>query len=119
VGAEGQEAVLLSRRKLRELARAAANDWRGSLCGALADLDLALSQMGNTTLLQNAQWAEPAYSAATLAYEHTDYVGEVLDDHLSVPTTAATRRISSALSPLLRSKRLSSGNTPRYTTRSS
>lgn len=37
--------------------------------------------MGNTTLLQNAQWAEPAYSAATLAYEHTDYVGEVLDDH--------------------------------------
>lgn len=72
---------LLSRRKLRELARAAANDWRGSLCGALADLDLALRQMGNATLLQNAQWAEPAYSAATLAYEHTDYVGQVLDDH--------------------------------------
>lgn len=72
---------LLSRRKLRELARAAANDWRGSLCGALADLDLALRQMGNATLLQNAQWGEPAYSAATLAYEHTDYVGQVLDDH--------------------------------------
>lgn len=72
---------LISRRKLRELARLSADDWRGSLCGALADLDVALSRMGASTLLQGAQWAEPAYSAATVAYEHCDYVGEVLDDH--------------------------------------
>ncbi|CAG2159745.1 PRTRC system protein F [Cupriavidus numazuensis] len=76
-----QKLSLLSRRKLRELARLGANDWRGSLCGALADLDLALSRMGKATLLKDAQWAEPAYSAATIAFEHSDYVGEVLDDH--------------------------------------
>lgn len=72
---------LLSRRKLRQLAVLGQDDWRGSLCNALADLDLVLSRMGDTSLMRTAQWAEPAYSAATIAYEHSDYVGEVLDDH--------------------------------------
>jgi PRTRC genetic system protein F len=72
---------LLSRRRLRQLARVGQDDWRGSLCGALADLDLALARMGEASLMRSAQWAEPAYSAATIAYEHSDYVGEVLDDH--------------------------------------
>nr|WP_315593806.1 PRTRC system protein F [uncultured Cupriavidus sp.] len=72
---------LLSRRRLRQLARLGQDDWRGSLCSALADLDLALARMGDTSLMRNAQWAEPAYSAATIAYDHSDYVGEVLDDH--------------------------------------
>lgn len=73
--------TLLSRRKLRQLARQGQDDWRGSFCTALADLDLALARMGDTSLMRNAQWAEPAYSAATIAYQHSDYVGEVLDDH--------------------------------------
>ncbi|KAI3590458.1 hypothetical protein D9X30_4691 (plasmid) [Cupriavidus sp. U2] len=73
--------TLLSRRKLRKLARQGQNDWRGGFCSALADLDLALERMGDASLMRNAQWAEPAYSAATIAYQHSDYVGEVLDDH--------------------------------------
>jgi len=71
----------LSRRRLRELARRSPKDWRGKLCGALADLDLALEHLGKSSLLVNSQWAEPAYSAATIAYADSDYVGEVLDDH--------------------------------------
>ncbi|WP_354678149.1 PRTRC system protein F [Cupriavidus plantarum] len=71
----------LSRRRLRELARFSPEDWRGQVCGALADLDLALQRMGKASLMSGSQWAEPAFSAATFAYKHSDYVGELLDDH--------------------------------------
>ncbi|RZT29088.1 PRTRC system protein F [Cupriavidus agavae] len=91
---------LLSRRKLRELARLGASDWRGSLCTALADLDLAISRMGKATLLHNAQWAEPAYSAATIAYAETDYVGEVLDDHFECANNSGSATLFQCFIPL-------------------
>jgi len=110
---------LLSRRRLRELARTSANDWRGSLCGALADLDLAISRMGEATLLHNAQWAEPAYSAATLAFEHCDYVGEVLDDHFECANNGGYATYFQCFIPLAGKKHPSSGSTPFFTTLSS
>ncbi|SDD58381.1 PRTRC system protein F [Cupriavidus sp. YR651] len=70
----------LTRRSVRDLARQC-DDWRSGFCTALADLHLALERMGNASLIRDAQWAEPAYSAATIAYQHSDYVGELLDDH--------------------------------------
>lgn len=101
---KGRDLSLISRRKLRELARIGASDWRGSLCGALADLDLALSRMGKATLLKDAQWAEPAYSAATIAYEESDYVGEVLDDHFECANNSGSVTFFQCFIPLATKK---------------
>lgn len=69
----------LGRRSLRALARAH-DDWLGELCAALADLQQLLSRAKGSAIA-DSQWAEPAYSAAVIAYRPSDYVSEILDDH--------------------------------------
>jgi PRTRC genetic system protein F len=66
-------------RRLYELSRAH-NGWIKDLCIALADLNLILKRQGDSSAVAGSQWAEPAYSAATIAYSRSDYVTQVLDD---------------------------------------
>lgn len=66
-------------RKLYELSRAH-KGWVKDLCIALAELNLTLKRQGDRSAVAGSQWAEPAYSAATLAYSRSDYVTQVLDD---------------------------------------
>ncbi|CAG9165607.1 PRTRC system protein F [Cupriavidus pinatubonensis] len=70
----------LSRRCLRALSRSQ-DGWVGELCGALADLQLLVAKQGERSALEGSQWAEPAYSAAIIAFSDSDYVSELLDDH--------------------------------------
>ncbi|WP_253074142.1 PRTRC system protein F [Cupriavidus laharis] len=70
----------LSQRMLRALSRSQ-RGWVGELCGALADLQLLVAQQGERSALEGSQWAEPAYSAAIIAFSDCDYVSELLDDH--------------------------------------
>lgn len=70
----------LGSRGLRALARSS-DEWLSEMCAALADLRLTLAKAGENSAIASAQWAEPAYSAATIAYCDSDYVSEVLDNH--------------------------------------
>ncbi|MFC4524726.1 PRTRC system protein F [Cupriavidus pinatubonensis] len=70
----------LGPRSLRALARTG-EGWVSHLCNAIADLRLAVARSGESSAISDAQWAEPAYSAATIAYRVSDYVSEILDDH--------------------------------------
>lgn len=65
---------------LRKLARSHSGPL-GDLCAALADLHRQIGRVGNRSAIADAQWAEPAYSAATIAYRTSEYVAELLDDH--------------------------------------
>ncbi len=74
-------------KRLRKLKRAELIDismqrsgWLRQLCVALADLQHAIASQ-KSSAFEGSQWAEPAYSAAIVAYGPSDHVGQILDDH--------------------------------------
>ncbi|AQV99436.1 hypothetical protein BJN34_36800 (plasmid) [Cupriavidus necator] len=89
----------LGPRNLRALARLHSG-WVGELCTALADLRLLLARAGERSAIAGAQWAEPAYSAATIAYRPSDYVSEILDDHYECLNNAGDATMFQCFIPL-------------------
>ncbi|RWA55711.1 hypothetical protein AU476_06280 [Cupriavidus sp. UYMSc13B] len=89
----------LGPRSLRQLARLH-DGWLGEVCEALADLRLLLARLGERSAIAGAQWAEPAYSAATIAYRPSDYVSEVLDDHYECLNNAGDATMFQCFIPL-------------------
>lgn len=89
----------LSQRTLRAMARS--NDaWLAETCAALADLRLTLARAGERSAIAGAQWAEPAYSAATIAYCESDYVSEVLDNHFECASNSGEATMFQCFIPL-------------------
>ncbi|WP_316157627.1 PRTRC system protein F [Cupriavidus sp. BIC8F] len=84
---------------LRALARLHSG-WVGELGTALADLRLLLARAGERSVIAGAQWAEPAYSAATIAYLPSDYVSEILDDHYECLNNAGDATMFQCFIPL-------------------
>ncbi|ABF13097.1 MULTISPECIES: PRTRC system protein F [Cupriavidus] len=76
---ESRKLKTVGSRKLYELARSQ-HGWLKDVCVALAELNLAVKRQRDRSAVADSQWAEPAHSAATLAYAESDYVTQVLDD---------------------------------------
>lgn len=74
--------TVLNPRLLRAIA-ASSNGWAADVCHALADLSLMLRRNGKRSAYQQAQWAEPAYAAATVVMRDNDVALEILDDHIN------------------------------------
>ncbi|SPS02242.1 PRTRC system protein F [Cupriavidus taiwanensis] len=89
----------LGPRALRKLARLH-DGWLSEVCTALADLRLLLARVGERSAIDGAQWAEPAYSAATIAYRPSDYVSEILDDHYDCLNNAGDATMFQCFIPL-------------------
>lgn len=89
----------LSPRTLRAMARSE-DAWLAETCAALADLRLTLARAGDRSAVAGAQWAEPAYSAATIAYCESDYVSEVLDNHFECANNSGEATMFQCFIPL-------------------
>lgn len=82
VDAASKSLTVLSPSALRSLA-ASNTGWAADVCYALVDLSVKLKRNGTRTAFQHAQWAEPAYAAATVVLRDNDTVLEILDDHIN------------------------------------
>jgi PRTRC genetic system protein F len=58
------------------------------ICRELINLQTVLARCSRYRILQTSQWAEPAYSAATIAMWSGHWVGEILDDHFECLSNA-------------------------------
>lgn len=90
---------VLSQRTLRALARSH-DAWLSEACSALADLRLTLARARERSAIAGAQWAEPAYSAATIAYCESDYVSEVLDNHFECASNSGEATMFQCFIPI-------------------
>ena len=58
------------------------------ICRELVNLQTVLARCSRYRILKTSQWAEPAYSAATIAMWSGHWVGEILDDHFECLSNA-------------------------------
>ncbi|KDP87684.1 hypothetical protein CF70_035035, partial [Cupriavidus sp. SK-3] len=58
------------------------------ICRELVNLQTVLARCSRYRILRSSQWAEPAYSAATIAMWSGHWVGEILDDHFECLSSA-------------------------------
>ncbi|GLC97909.1 hypothetical protein Tamer19_73180 [Cupriavidus sp. TA19] len=70
------------------------------ICLALLHLHEVLARTRRSRVLDGSQWAEPAYSAATIAMWREHWVGEILDDHFECLNNAGDATMFQALIPL-------------------
>jgi PRTRC genetic system protein F len=70
------------------------------ICRALLDLQAVLARTRRSRALNHAQWAEPAYSAATLCMWREQWVGQILDDHFDALNCSGDATMYQALIPL-------------------
>jgi len=70
------------------------------ICLALRDLQAVLARTRRSRALNHAQWAEPAYSAATLCMWREHWVGQILDDHFDSLNCGGEATMYQSLIPL-------------------
>ncbi len=70
------------------------------ICRTLLDLQAVLARTRRSRALNHAQWAEPAYSAATLCMWREHWVGQILDDHFNALNCGGDATMYQALIPL-------------------
>jgi len=70
------------------------------ICLALLDLQAVLARTRRSRALNHAQWAEPAYSAATLCMWREHWVGQILDDHFESLNCSGDATMYQSLIPL-------------------
>lgn len=96
---EAGSLTALSVRRLRALARCN-EGWIAAVCNALADLSLELHRNGTLNVFARAQWAEPAYAAATIVFRENDTALEVLDDHINQLNASGEATLYQAFIPV-------------------
>lgn len=70
------------------------------ICRALLDLQAVLARTRRSRALNHAQWAEPAYSAATLCMWREHWVGQILDDHFESLNCSGDATMYQSLIPM-------------------
>jgi PRTRC genetic system protein F len=66
----------------------------------MLQLEDALQRAKGSKLFEHSQWAEPAYSAASIAVFSEEWIGELLDDHFECISNSGEATMYQVLIPL-------------------
>lgn len=98
-GRKGPRRSVLKRSEVLELARSSSR-WIQRVCRAMLQLEDALQRAKGSKLFEHSQWAEPAYSAASIAVFSEEWIGELLDDHFECISNSGEATMYQVLIPL-------------------
>ncbi len=98
-GRQGPRRRVLKRSEVLALASSSSR-WIQRVCRAMLELDDALRRAKGSKLFEHSQWAEPAYSAASIAVSTEEWVSELLDDHFECISNGGDATMYQVLIPL-------------------